>query len=504
MAGSNRIARAGLRVLLGVLLLGVAWHTYKVRRQLIRTWFSHGSGGAAAPSLPSPKRTPTPAGLSETERVRVVLIDGLDAAASRQLPNYNAVCARGLDLTIDVGFPTVSLPVQHALWTGLTQQQTGIAYSNDALKTARAETIPAQVRDSRAVSEAYQRIAQSVGFARVDPAQPKRVDPHWSLASSWRRWLSTERFGDFERVAVAAVGGDARLVFVHVLRVDAIAHRKGTQTEYYASAARWADRLLGRLIAEDNSAHPHKQARWFVMSDHGHHVTGGHGDAEPAIRLVRACVAGDVARRSGEAHLIDLSRALADSLGVHLDGRAVGRPLYAAMAAPAPGATLPRPGPQRWLLALLLVIAALIIVGATARAWWYWPLWMPVAFISLLALESSPTMSGPLVYHSFRSHVYFAIVPGLVVLAVNCALILRIDSAWRVATTQVLPAVAAIVAMLVLCRGEDHLTLAGDTAALMPWWSAQASVSLAGLYVACFVAALAMFVSVTFVPRRSV
>ena len=61
-----------------------------------------------------------------------------------------------------------------------------------------------------------------------------------------------------------------------------------------------------------------------------------------------------------ELHLVDLARALADSLGVALDPAAHGRPWSAALADPAADATLPGPGPVRTLLAALLALAGLL------------------------------------------------------------------------------------------------------------------------------------------------
>jgi len=496
------IGRAAWRVALGAALLAVVWGAYKTRRQLIRSWFSHGQGGAPPPALGLPSPMPVPAGLAETQRVRVVLMDGVGARTSRGMANYDKVCASGLDLSVDVGFPTVSLPIQHVLWTGLTQQQTGVMYSNARIKTPRGDTIPARVPHSRAVSEAYQRIAMSVGFRRVDPTDAKRVDPHWSLSSSWRRWLSAERSGEFERVAIQAVGGDARLVFVHILRTDSIAHKVGTESFQYAEAAAWADRLLGKLIEEDNSAHPHLAARWFVLSDHGHRSVGGHGGAEASIRTIRACVSGSE-HMSGDIHLVDLSRAIADSLGITLSPRSAGRPVFAAMARPEPGKTLPRPGPLRWLLALLLIIFGMAIAFVSARAWWYWPLWLPLAYLSLIAIEATPTLSTLIVYNSFSKQVYWAIVPGLMVLAICSALILRMDRAWRVLATQLVPAAGFTLAALVLCGGEHHLVNRGGPAALMPVWSGHASVFLAVFYVAAFVVALALVIGATFRPSSA-
>src|SRR6187431_3180896 len=110
------------RIAAGFVAAALAALLPDVRRDLIRaavTW-------DARPADPAPLPAGTGPGLPPAPRTRVVLIDGLAEAVARTLPNWSAVCGRGVALRVDVGFPTVSLPVAVSLLTGLTQQQTGI------------------------------------------------------------------------------------------------------------------------------------------------------------------------------------------------------------------------------------------------------------------------------------------------------------------------------------------------------------------------------------------
>ena len=58
------------------------------------------------------KRSPGRLARHYAPRTRVVLIDGLTAAVARTLPTWRALCGQGLTVTVEVGFPTVSLPVE--------------------------------------------------------------------------------------------------------------------------------------------------------------------------------------------------------------------------------------------------------------------------------------------------------------------------------------------------------------------------------------------------------
>ena len=71
--------------------------------------------------------------------------------------------------------------------------------------------------------------------------------------------------------------------------MDKAGHRQGAASAQYRQAAAEADALLDRLLAV---APPSAGLRWLVLSDHGQRPRGGHGGAEPAIRIVRACLAG--------------------------------------------------------------------------------------------------------------------------------------------------------------------------------------------------------------------
>src|SRR5262245_39699753 len=105
-------------------LLAFAFVMPGVRRhfmQAVITWDQAPSEPVALPAGFGPPMMPSP-------RVRVILIDGLAETTAATLPQWSQLCKSGIALRVDVGFPTVSLPVQVALWTGLTQQQTGIVF----------------------------------------------------------------------------------------------------------------------------------------------------------------------------------------------------------------------------------------------------------------------------------------------------------------------------------------------------------------------------------------
>jgi hypothetical protein len=462
--GRDRWLRWG--VALGVLLLALGVH--HVRRGFIRAFFGDGGAGAA----PSLTTGPASRDVDATSRLRIVLVDGLGADHAQTLPHLDRLCRGGLDLRVDTGFPTVSLPVQHALWTGLTQTQTGVMYRIAPLSEPPDASIPARVAGSIAVAESYPEIVHSFGFSR---ARPSATPMEASAAEAWR----TEGFAVAAREAVTS---SARLVFIHVLRVDEAGHAHGAASEAYARAADWADAFLDELVRADADAEPH--TRWIVLSDHGHRPAGGHGGSEPSIRIVRACVFGHrlpvpVEPTSHALHLVDLSRLVADSLELRPHPESAGRPLETALARPDPGATLPRPGLLRWGVAAVLLLSGIAATGwAARRRWSRLPWWLVVAYLGVVAIHGFPTLSHPMVYPPMGRDMMLGALPGLFVLTwsdlrgyADAPILDRV-----VGHTALVVALA--LAASTLCGELGRLVGLTPGPPLMPIWTAQASVLL--------------------------
>jgi hypothetical protein len=433
---------------------------YWARRATVRAFFVDGGGTVA---LPAPGPGVDAAGLDAVDHVRVVLLDGLSRDVADTLPNFAAWCNDALALEVDDGFPTVSLPVQHVLWTGLTQQQSGLWYRIPRIDPPPAASLPARVPGSVGVAENHPDIVGSFGFERASP----RPGEEWSEQ-------------EFVAAAADAIASDAPLAFVHVLRIDVAGHAEGADSESYRQAAIWADERLAHWLTLAPEG-----TRWFVLADHGHLPGGGHGGAEPEIRIVRACVAGGLdaqVPKTGSLLLIDLSRALADSLGRSPDPEAAGRPLEAALERPELGSTLPRPSEGRWAAATLVLAVGLGLArgfGARtgARAWAWAPWWLVLAYASLIALHGSPTLSNPVIYPPYGLDMLLAGLPGFVLLGVL---------GWRMAPrglgryagAQLATVGAIALAFSILCGAPQLLLGLTRQPPLMPTWTAHTSVAL--------------------------
>ena len=480
-------------------LVAASFGLGELRRGFIRHFFVD---GAVPEDLPIWTTTAVGDGLKPVERVRVLLLDGLSSTTAEALPSLSGICHSGQDLRLDVGFPTVSLPVQAVLWTGLTQQQSGLQYHIGLLKKVPRGALPPQV-DSIAVAESHPEIVHSFGFRSVTPDIPPN---NAAVSDAWRAT-------GFAAAALAAVRSPARLAFIHVLRIDEAGHSHGGASPEYAEAATWSDDFLAGLFA----ARPaDEQTVWVVLSDHGHRSLGGHGGAEPNIRLVRACVAGGKVQPGKQkmVHLIDLSRALADVLDAQLHPAAVGRPWQSALAEPARGATLPRPGPTRWLIASVIALGGILSLrtgpgqhvpwsirfrwlgGVLSGPRWLGPAlglgWLLVATLGVAIHCGWPTLSNPAVYPPLGLDLLQGSIPGLLLLVGLATLAMRRWDSGGVAVvrTVLIPWMAATAGTLLMCRAPDVLLFGGPP--LMPWSTSLASMFLVQGRAACLLLALVL------------
>ncbi|HEX2688111.1 MAG TPA: alkaline phosphatase family protein [Kofleriaceae bacterium] len=449
-------------------LAALAWELPQIRRHLlydVTRWDAEPGEPAAIPEVAGPSLPPTP-------RTRVVLIDGLSAEVAATLATWPALCNRGITALVDVGFPTVSLPIEVTLWSGLTQQQTGIVNRYERPLEPPLRGIPSQVPDSWAVAENHGWIARSLGFARVEPTADPKNHAHDADPEAWQKVWQTH--------ALAAVASSARLVFVHLLRVDTAGHAHGGDSPEYRAAAASADAVLATLVDADPSA------RWFLLSDHGHlgGPRGGHGGEERDVRQVEGCIvgAGVPVKRGRLVHLVDISRALAESTRTVLDRASRARPLVAALDAPlAPDDALPAMTLGAGAIAILVFAAGIALAFAAARDFWLAPWWFVIACIALVMVRGEPTLSTPWIYPSRGPAMYlggsdlYFVWPPLIALAFAATTFgLRRTTVLRVVVAQLAVALATVATAITACNGWSAV-FGAEVAPVVPRFTAYTS-----------------------------
>jgi hypothetical protein len=435
--GHQKRLMGWLPLLVAALLGATLWVG---RRHYIRSWFELG------PVHETLAKSSSPGALDGATRpVRVILVDGLSERIARELPALTRICRAGLTLRVNVGFPSVSLPVQHALWTGAWQNRSGVMFQVKQMPRPVFESLPELVTrrgaGAVAVAESHREIVASFPFSSVRAPDGKQA--------------MTER--ELQRVALEAARSDAALVMVHTLAVDEAGHDWGAADPRYRQAAARSDRLLAKLWSE-------RRPDWTVLalSDHGHLDAGGHGGIEPEVQWIRACLAGPgiEAGSSGVANIVDLNRVLAARLNVAApassQGRALEQLVGASSAPPQPD--LFHPG----AMTLLGTIASLLLVVLAILCWrpadrgdnrrqvlLSLPWGIALSLLLLLSTLGPPSLSRVYVYRIWHGPLLGCAIPALLAPGLQLWLSRRrgpppVQVIWTQLLLALVPPVAAV------------------------------------------------------------
>jgi hypothetical protein len=180
----------------------------------------------------------------------------------------------------------------------------------------------------------------------------------------------------------------------------------------------------------------------------------------------------------GPIHIVDVARAIADSLGVALDSRSPGRALPDALAAPFDGdQAVPALPLGTGAFAIFLVVAGAAASYLAAGRWWLWPWWCAIACASLVFVRGLPTLSMGMVYAPAGRAMYETWLPSLLLAAAATYAGLARTSLWRVLVAQLALPVAAVAAVITACGAWR--TLVGATIApVVPHYTAWLSALL--------------------------
>jgi hypothetical protein len=277
----------------------------------------------AAPVAPAPSAMP-----ALTERVVVILVDGLGVGPSRELPFLNELRQRGADVDARIGLPSLSLPGRAVLLSGAWSEIHGQA-TNYNPRSLRVEHIFALAR----------RAGHGTALASGDTAHTL-FRPHVAEFVLYPEEPGEATFDVYRAAArdqLAKARGllqssAAPFTFLELHFVDEAGHGWGGASDEYKEAARTSDDAIRELASLLDLS----RTTLVVTADHGHVPEGGHGGPEEPVMMVPLIFAGRGVRVGVRlsASQSDVAPTLSALLGLPLPSSNQGLPVLDALVLP--------------------------------------------------------------------------------------------------------------------------------------------------------------------------
>lgn len=262
---------------------------------------------------------PAGSGPAVSERVVLVIVDGLRADAAAAMPTVRLLGDHGTRLALRAPQPTLSYPNWTTILAGSTPEIHGVV-TNWHEGAAPVETL----LDTAARAGAPFAVVGPSDIATLFPAAGR------ATASFFRPWSDGEylsgRFVD-EALRIARAAGP-RLLVILLPDADEAAHREGGASTRYLEVVARIDEDLRRLVSGLQDG----RTTFVIVTDHGHTDRGGHGGWEPAVIRVKGVISGLGARvGSLSAGLEDIAPTIAVLCGIPVPRAATGRVLTGAL-----------------------------------------------------------------------------------------------------------------------------------------------------------------------------
>jgi hypothetical protein len=249
-----------------------------------------------------------------TERVVLVIVDGLRLDASHTMASLDRLRAVGVDAEAQSHYPSLSRPNYVSIVAGVPPQWSGVR-SNDYRQAVPLDSAPRRVK---AAGLGVSFLSQTAGGPRV------MFGPHVDHAPI----VPAEHL--LEAALLASLRGGHDLVAVLIGAVDHAGHAYGADSDQYRNAVRRVDAMLGRVLGAIDLS----RETIIVVADHGHIDSGGHGGLEPEVMTVPLVLAGAGIRPGAplvRAQIIDVAPTICALLGVSMPEHALGISLVDAL-----------------------------------------------------------------------------------------------------------------------------------------------------------------------------
>jgi hypothetical protein len=279
-------------------------------------------------------RAQLPAGPPLTERVALIVLDGIRADAAETMPFLRELARRGSSGIVHTGAPSLSNPSRAVMVTGAWQEVHGVTNNSrfepppvDSLfSLAKKAGVPTAVAGSYFWRDAF--------GAHFDAERiwDHRKRLHFGASVheliEWQQETSRE---DLDFLAKYADG----LLVVGITAADSAGHDYGGRSEQYLQVAAAVDHSVESIVQSLDDG----RTTLIVTSDHGHidhRGHGGHGGLEEEVVNVPLILAGKAigSSQGWRAEQVDIAPTICMLLGLPLPATNQGGVLWRALTVP--------------------------------------------------------------------------------------------------------------------------------------------------------------------------
>jgi Type I phosphodiesterase / nucleotide pyrophosphatase len=276
-----------------------------------------------------------PSGPALTDRVVLVVLDGVRADAAESMPSLQKLARGGSSGIVHTGVPSLSNPSRAVMVTGAWQEVNGVTTNShfqpppvDSLfSLARKAGLPTAVAGSFFWRDAF--------GADLDPRRTQVHQKRLRYGASLQEliaWQQETCRADRDFLSHYAAG----LLVVGVTAADSAGHDYGGRSEPYRQAVAAVDSCVGSIVPPLDDG----RTTLIVTSDHGHidlRGHGGHGGVEHEVVNVPLVLAGKAIRSSHgwRAEQVDIAPTICILLGLPLPATNQGSVLWQALDVPA-------------------------------------------------------------------------------------------------------------------------------------------------------------------------
>ncbi|MEW6244763.1 MAG: alkaline phosphatase family protein [Bacillota bacterium] len=261
-----------------------------------------------------------------SERVVLVVVDGLRADTSTEMEFLNTLRAEGYQALARTGQPSYSRPAYAVLLTGAPQELTGVTLNSHS---GRVE-LDTLLRSARRSGKKTALIAH----ACWNDLEGGDADVTWVYSDEASKDPAADRQALQQAIKVLSYH-ETQLVILHFCYVDTTGHAYGGASSQYLAAAKTVD---GYISALWSTMDPSRDTL-IVTSDHGmmsgNRNGAGHGGHEKEVITVPLVMAGrGILRGQGGTHQqVDIAPTIAALLGIPSPSHATGRVMWDALDA---------------------------------------------------------------------------------------------------------------------------------------------------------------------------